>query len=61
MTAPLQRPTGASYSPTHPQYRGLANWARSCGKCGKHTQSAEGQKRHPILGILCVACSGAKR
>jgi hypothetical protein len=56
----LRKPGSATapYSATHPQFRGLSNWARSCGKCRQHFESAKGQKRHPVLGMLCTTCSG---
>lgn len=58
---PLRRGDPSSYTPTHPSFRGQGRWVGSCGRCGKHVESASGQKKHPILGKLCTPCSGAMR
>lgn len=57
----LRRETGSSYKPTHAAFRGQGRWVGSCGRCGKHVESAAGQKKHPILGKLCTPCSGKVR
>jgi hypothetical protein len=58
---PLRRGHGNSYKPTHPAFHGHGRWVGSCGRCGRHVESAAGQRKHPILGKLCTPCSEAMR
>lgn len=57
----LRRGHGNTYKPTHASFRGQGRWVGSCGRCGRHVESAAGQKKHPILGKLCTPCSEAMR
>lgn len=57
----LRRGHANTYKPTHAAFRGQGRWVGSCGRCGKHVESAAGQKKHPILGKLCTPCSGKVR
>lgn len=59
--ANLRRGHGSTYVPTHPSFRGQGRWVGSCGRCGKHVESAPGQRKHPILGKLCTPCSEGMR
>lgn len=57
----LRRGHGNVYKPTHASFRGQGRWVGSCGRCGRHVESAAGQKKYPILGKLCTPCSEAMR
>lgn len=57
----LRRGHANTYKPTHASFRGQGRWVGSCGRCGRHVESAAGQKKHPILGKLCTPCSEAMR
>lgn len=59
--APTTLRRSGAYRRTHEQIHPAPHvWRRMCGKCQKPIDSAQGQKRHPILGYLCHSCGRAK-